>query len=80
MKKCPVCGQSIKLENQDLVTFKEMNGGQWSDALDTASAQDLYFVTGTPTDFVIDRDGYIAYLHIGLESYADLSTAIDKVL
>ncbi|MCK5547434.1 MAG: TlpA family protein disulfide reductase [Thermoplasmata archaeon] len=65
---------------QDLLDFKVSTGATWQFALDTAGAASLYSVTGTPTGFLIDRNGNIAYTHVGADTIAVLSAEIDKVL
>lgn len=73
---------SIKPEdtNQDLVNFKATYGAQWQYALDTDGVKQKYGVSGTPTGFLIDRNGNIVYSHVGVDDYATLKSEIDQIL
>jgi thiol-disulfide isomerase/thioredoxin len=67
--------------NQNLEDFKkDWGGATWQYALDTSGVQALYGVTGTPTSYLIDRDGNIVYSHVGAENLATLRSEIVKIL
>lgn len=66
--------------NQDLVDFKTTTGASWQYALDTSGVQAKYGVTGTPTGFLIDREGNIVYSHVGKDDYAVLESKIQSIL
>jgi peroxiredoxin len=65
---------------QTILDFKATYGAQWQFALDTAGAKGLYGVEGTPTGFLIDRQGFIVYSHVGQEDYDALAAQIDAIL
>jgi VCBS repeat-containing protein len=73
---------SIRAEdtNQDLINFKAMYGAQWQYARDTDGVKEKYGVGGTPTGFLIDRNGNIVYSHVGVEDYDTLKSEIDQIL
>jgi peroxiredoxin len=66
--------------NQDLENFKLMYGAQWQYALDTDGVKGKYGVSGTPTGFLIDRNGNIVYSHVGADDYDTLKSEIDQIL
>lgn len=66
--------------NSDLETFKGTYGATWQYALDNSGIQELYGVTRTPTSYLIDRDGNVAYSHIGTENLSTLRSEILKIL
>jgi len=65
--------------NPALDTFKTETGAQWSFALDTAGAQDLYQVSEVPTGFLINR-GVIKYTHVGVNTYTNLYIEANKLV
>jgi len=64
----------------DLISFKIDNNAAWQFALDTDGAQEKYGVTGSPTGFLIDRDGFIVYQHRGEGSLITLKAEIEEIL
>jgi peroxiredoxin len=66
--------------NADLIEFKDATGATWQYALDSGGIQALYGVGGTPTSFLIDRDGNIVYSHEGADDRAVLESKIQSIL
>jgi len=64
-----------------LQQLKEDSETQWTYLVDNGTTvRDLYGVTSFPTVLVIDKNGNIAWTHIGIVDYATLEAAVQLVL
>lgn len=52
----------------------------WTILRDTAKTSSKYDVTAIPTIFVIDKEGYIKFKHVGVTEESTLSKEIDSLL
>jgi peroxiredoxin len=65
----------------DVEAFKTQYGSTWTYALDPDNVHEAYGVTGTPTQFLIDKDGNIAGDPYGATStISELSSAISALV
>jgi len=60
--------------------FMQTYGTTWQYALDTDGVADKYGVTGTPTTVIVDRDGKIAYRHVGYETVDEIAGQINRLV
>lgn len=66
---------------EKIIQFKADTGASWSYALDKQNLDDVYGVTGTPTTYLIDQDGIVAYHETGAGATKDvLSAEINKII
>jgi thiol-disulfide isomerase/thioredoxin len=66
----------------DLKNFKENNGYEWTFAMDTETenVKSKYQPSAFPTLVVVNKQGKIAYKHIGVANYEIISSKIDELL
>ena len=62
--------------------FKNSYSCDWTFLVETSgtAVRDAYQVTGTPTFYLVGKDGRIAYKHIGIPNLADIEAAIQKAI
>jgi peroxiredoxin len=76
-----VLAVNSKEDAQTVKTFIEANGFSFPVLLDTqAEVTNLYQVRGLPTSFIIDRDGFIQYVHVGEITTQQLETIVLPLL
>lgn len=63
--------------NEDLRTFKMTYGGDWSYARDTQDLRTSYGLEVTPTEYVIDVNGYVHSRTLGVTQWEDMVDEIE---
>ena len=63
-----------------LEQFKADNGMTWRIARDTAGVSDNYGIQYIPTLFIIDREGYVRYIHIGTTASSILINELNTLI
>ncbi|UCE36328.1 MAG: TlpA family protein disulfide reductase [Thermoplasmata archaeon] len=66
--------------NEDLSTFREKYGDNWTFARDTDDVENKYNVRYTPTIVIIDREGIIRHYHEGETSFQTLSKEVERLI
>lgn len=66
----------------DLRNFKENNGYEWIFTMDTEieDVKSQYQASSFPTLIIVNKEGKIAYKHVGIADYDTLSSKIDELL
>lgn len=64
----------------DLRWFKDEYGDDWIYAMDTDDVKTKYNVGPVPMIVIVDKEGNIAYDHVGVVDYGTLSSKIDELL
>ncbi|MEE9150370.1 MAG: TlpA disulfide reductase family protein [Thermoplasmata archaeon] len=65
----------------ELRWFKDEYGDNWIYAIDLDnSVQNDYSISAVPVLVIVDKEGDIAYEHLGVSDYETLSSKIDKLL
>jgi peroxiredoxin len=59
--------------------YRDQNLVGWIAIRDTSGVSDAYSVTGTPTIFIIDKNGNIAYQHVGFTDSDSAPALISEV-
>ena len=68
-------------EDPDLIRgFREAHGISWPICAYASSVADDYGVKAIPTIVIVDREGRVAYVHVGYATADQLSQAIDAVI
>lgn len=68
-------------EDPDLLRgFREAHGISWPICAYASSVADDYEVKAIPTIVIVDREGRVAYVHVGYATADELSQAIDAVI
>ena len=63
--------------NEQIKELKEIYGDEWTFAEKGYSVSQSYGIDSIPTLIIIDKDGRIAYNHVGLTNYLVLSSELD---
>ncbi len=67
-------------DDQQLRTFRDQNHAQWRFARDTDDVGDKYDAGQIPTMAIVDQEGNLAWRHVGVATYPDLQTQVEKLL
>ena len=71
----------IEYESEDeLRWFKDEYGDDWICAIDIDDVGTKYGVYAVPVLVIVDKEGNIAYEHLGVSDYETLSSEIDELL
>ncbi len=65
---------------ENLRDFISEHCTDWSFILDDGDLMALYEVVNLPTTYVVDKEGYVAYGHVGLIEVQGISSTLDKLL
>lgn len=65
---------------QDVRDFKTDFGGDWTYAKDPQDLGTIYGITGTPTEYIIDVNGYIHVVRQGYRPWTDLVPDIEAAM
>ena len=60
--------------------FKTTYGTNWPYGMDSGSVTQAYQITGTPTMYVLDRNGVVVSVFAGEQPYAPLAAALNRAL
>jgi cytochrome oxidase Cu insertion factor (SCO1/SenC/PrrC family) len=73
-------GETTAVGNERIEAFRDATGATWTYCLDTAGVSRAWGVTATPTTYVVDRNGALAYHHAGYEDAPALAAVLEDVL
>lgn len=66
--------------DQQLRTFKDQNHAVWRFASDSDDVGTKYDASQIPTLAIIDKEGNLAWRHVGVTTFPDLQTQVEKLL